>query len=136
MSLIEWKDSFKSGFPPIDHEHRLLISLINELFAKISARCSRDEVNYYLGEIHAQIEAHFALEEKLMRDSNFADYATHKEDHDRLLETIRDIMEEVKNDPEYDCEIVLGGKMSAWFGVHFRTLDGNLHAMAQSPAAT
>lgn len=128
MTLIEWNEKFETGFPPIDHEHRALISLINELFSKVSAKCSADEVGYYLGEIHVRIEAHFALEEKLMRDNRYAGYALHKENHDRLLETIRDIMDEVEREPGYDYETVLAGKISCWFGVHFRTLDRDFHA--------
>ena len=31
MKLIEWRDKFQLGIPAVDHEHRELINLINEL---------------------------------------------------------------------------------------------------------
>lgn len=127
MAFIAWKDAFKSGHPSVDHEHENLIILINEMHAKIGEDCPQDLIHQYLGEIHALVEAHFALEEKIMRDINYRDYAAHKEDHEDLLEEIRDIMEGVGNDTRADYKESLAHKMNAWFGVHFTTFDREFH---------
>ena len=66
MTLIAWKASFGSGHPSVDHEHKNLIALINEMYSKIGSDCSQDLIDHYLGEIHALVEAHFALEEKII----------------------------------------------------------------------
>ena len=71
MSLIEWKAEFSVGNAAVDHEHRELIQLINNVHAAISSRANRDRVAAGLGEIYAQIAAHFALEEKMMRDAGY-----------------------------------------------------------------
>ncbi len=123
MALLEWKNDYKTGFPSIDYEHEQLIQAINGMFANTPMAFVIDT----LGEIHALVEAHFALEEKIMRDSGYADFIPHKRDHDQLLEDIRDIMDDVESGRQTDVEADLQARMSSWFGTHFATLDRDLH---------
>ena len=37
MSLIEWKEEFSVGVPDVDHEHRELIALINQIHDRLEA---------------------------------------------------------------------------------------------------
>jgi hemerythrin-like metal-binding protein len=126
MVLIEWKQEFAVGVPEVDYEHRELIALINELAATLERQDSELGVEEFLGEIFARISAHFALEEKIMRERRYDQYEDHKADHERLLDDIRDIMDEYEDEQRFDRE-VLAGRLSAWFGVHFRTKDARLH---------
>ena len=126
MSLIEWKAEFSVGVPSIDHEHQELIALINRLNRQALEGASYARVSEALGEIFAQISAHFALEEKIMRDARYDAYPEHKEDHEDLLDEIRDIMDRVDYDGSYD-ESRLGRELERWFGEHFRTHDARLH---------
>ena len=133
MTLIEWKDEFSVGVAAVDHEHRELIALINALHADIGAGASRDTVIESLGEIYAQISAHFALEEKFMRESGYMAYAEHKEDHEILLDDLRDIMDQVEDDGSYG-EARLSSDLGFWFSEHFRTHDARLHSHAHKGA--
>jgi hemerythrin len=83
-------------------------------------------VNRVLGEIHAHISAHFALEERLMRAARYAEYAQHKDSHEQLLDQIRDLMDSFSADP-VDGRTRLQNSLSNWFGVHFATFDARLH---------
>lgn len=127
MALLKWKDDYRTGFGSIDYEHQNLILTINRIFENNTG----DPQNLLdaLGEIHALIEAHFALEEKIMRDQRYPAYIPHKQDHERLLDEIRDIMEAVEKDAELDTAASLGERLSAWFGIHFASLDKDLHSM-------
>lgn len=126
MNLIDWKDEFSVGVPSIDHEHKELIEEINALGAAAHQGANYDKVISALEEIFTQISAHFALEEKIMRDSGYDGYPEHKEDHEDLLDEIRDIMDRVDYDGSYD-EVRLGEELERWFGTHFRTHDARLH---------
>lgn len=126
MTLITWKDEFSVGVAEVDHEHRELIELINGLHDAIQEGASRDVVVSSLGEIYAQIAAHFALEEKSMLASHYPAYVSHKEDHETLLDDLRDIMDEVEDDGRYD-QSVLSRDLERWFSTHFRTHDAKLH---------
>ena len=126
MSLIEWRDDFSVGVASVDLEHRELIELINDLHALIGKNASAEEVVSMLGEIFAQISAHFALEEKYMLDSRYPRRAEHKADHELLLDELRDIMDLVDEDGSYD-EHGLSQDLQRWFTEHFRTHDALLH---------
>jgi hemerythrin-like metal-binding protein len=126
MKLLDWKLEFSVGNAAVDHEHRQLIDLINRIHADIGEGVDRDELASGLGEIYAQIAAHFALEEKIMRDADYAGYGRHKDDHESLLDQIADIIDTVESKGSYD-EGALSSALSLWFSEHFRTHDAQLH---------
>lgn len=126
MSLITWRDEFSVGVASVDHEHREMIELINELDHGMQDAAAHEEVVRALGEIYARIAAHFALEEKIMRDANYDHFGPHKADHEALLDTLADVMDAIENEGRYD-ERSLSAKMEHWFSEHFRTHDARLH---------
>ncbi len=126
MSLITWRDEFAVGIEAIDHEHREMIELINELDLAMGKNADHATVVDSLGEIYARIAAHFALEEKTMRDSHYSSYASHKQDHEVLLDELLDVIDSVDEDGDYDRED-LSQTLNRWFSDHFRTHDAKLH---------
>ena len=126
MALIEWKDEFSVGVPDVDYEHQKLISLINDLHGAMSSDDSDVTVMDFLGEIYAHVSAHFALEEKIMRERKYDQYAEHKADHEVLLDELRDIMDDYDARIDFD-EKAFGARLGAWFAEHFRTKDARLH---------
>jgi hemerythrin-like metal-binding protein len=132
MPLIEWKDEYAVGIPAVDHEHRTLIELINRLHARLTSEGAREAVIDFLGEVHAQISSHFALEEKIMRDLKYDGLAEHKADHESLLDDIRDIMDDYEAGAFDDAEGAFAERLGEWFGRHFRTLDARLHKFLEA----
>jgi hemerythrin len=126
MTLIEWKDEFSVGVPDVDHEHQELIGLINKLHAAMSGEHATFTVLDFLGEIYAHIAAHFALEEKIMRAHNYDEYQGHKDDHERLLDEIRDIMDDYEENAYFSDE-EFARRVEHWFSGHFKTRDSRLH---------
>ena len=132
MSLIQWKDEFKIGIQSVDHEHRGMIEMINKLHGKLAENADIGTIADFLGEIHALISAHFALEEKEMLEMAYDEFGEHKEDHEDLLDQIRDMMDELEQDPTGDVTRTLGERLNAWFTEHFRTRDARLHTFLVS----
>lgn len=134
MTLIEWKEQYSLGVPAIDHEHRELIDLINELYASVAGSATNTTtatdsdvtVADFLGELYARVGAHFALEEKIMRDNDYDEYRDHKADHERLLDDVRDLMDDYEDGVYVDVE-AFGKRLDEWFNEHFRTRDARLH---------
>lgn len=127
MPLIEWKDEFELGIASVDHEHRELVNLINELHARLDADATPELVGTFLGEIYMRISAHFALEETVMRDMRYDRQGPHKADHESLLEDVRDIMDAHDSGAYLDYESVLSDQLRTWFTRHFKTEDARLH---------
>lgn len=126
MSLITWKDEFSVGVTAVDLEHRELIELINGLDAAMQEHATQTTVMETLGEIYARISAHFALEEKVMREAGYDGFAGHKQDHELLLDQLLGIIDSVDDAGRYDRAGLSSG-LDAWFSDHFRTHDARLH---------
>lgn len=126
MQLLQWKPSFSLGIPAVDLEHRKLIEMINEVYARIDDEHDAESVQVALADIHAGISAHFALEERVMREAAYPEYAAHKDSHEDLLDEIRDMMDAHADQPETGREL-LRRSLSEWFGQHFSTFDARLH---------
>lgn len=126
MALIEWKDHYSVGIEAVDHEHRELIELINRVHEELVAEGGEAAVTAFLGEIFKGISAHFALEERFMREHGYDQLREHKVAHEQLLDEIRDIMDGYEADPEGSSR-QLSDELDAWFTVHFKTHDARLH---------
>ncbi|MDD9982005.1 MAG: hemerythrin family protein [Gammaproteobacteria bacterium] len=126
VPLLAWKSEYDLGIPDVDHEHRELFDLINELHASLFEPESLTTVSDFLGELFSRISSHFALEERLMRDGRYADFPAHKSDHERLLDEIRDLMDDYEDGGYADLER-FAVDLERWFSVHFSTHDAALH---------
>ena len=126
MSLIAWDEKFSVGVAAVDHEHRELIGLINDAHDRLMRPAANAAVPDFLGEIYARISAHFALEEQLMRAERYDRYGEHKQDHERLLDDLRDIMDDYEDGWDFD-EQRFAQRLRTWFTEHFRTHDARLH---------
>jgi hemerythrin len=126
MSLLQWKPEYSVGIESMDDEHREMIELINTTYEKLRADSDAGQIEECLGEILSTISMHFALEERMMKRASYSEYQAHKNDHENLLDQIRDLMDVFDQDP------VAGGRrleerLSAWFAGHFSSFDARLH---------
>jgi len=126
MSLIEWNDEFNLGVEEVDNDHRALVELINALHDAMSTGAGRADVVEGLFEIYTLVSEHFAREEAHMRDMRYMAYSEHKEDHEVLLDDLREIIEQVRAGGDYP-EARLSADLQYWFSEHFRTHDARLH---------
>jgi len=127
VALIEWREEFDTGVSEVDHEHKEIVDLINELHEAMGDDASRDEIGRFLGDVFAKISAHFALEETVMRKHNYDEYEDHKSDHEKLLDDLRDIMDDAEEDTGKNYKTALTESVRDWFVNHFKTKDARLH---------
>jgi hemerythrin len=126
MSLLQWKPQYSVGIQSMDDEHREMIDLINATYEKLKSDADADQVEEYLGEILSTISMHFALEEKIMRNAAYSEFQAHKDDHEVLLDRLRDLMDDFFVDPAGGSDRLEQG-LSDWFANHFSTFDARLH---------
>jgi len=126
MTLLTFKPEYSVGIDSMDFEHQQMIRLINEIYEEIKDRRDPESIERFLGEVHAAISMHFALEEKIMRNAGYAEYEDHKDDHEDLLDQIHEMIDVFHEDKDRGFE-VLQGRLSDWFTVHFSTFDARLH---------
>jgi len=126
MNLLQWKPEYSVGVDAIDEEHSHMIDLINEIYSQLESNADAIQVDECLGDIFSAISLHFALEERMMQRRNYVGFKEHKDDHEKLLDEIRKLMDEFIDSPVSGKE-QLGRCLSDWFTVHFASFDAQLH---------
>jgi hemerythrin-like metal-binding protein len=127
MAPLEWKDSYSVGVPAVDHEHQELIGLVNQLHGALASVRPEDSVAGIFGDLFRAISSHFALEERFMREHGYDQTTQHKADHERLLDELREIMDNHHDRKERSGEN-LTASVESWFANHFQTHDARLHS--------
>lgn len=126
MAPLEWKPEYSVGIASVDHEHRELIALVNRISEALASDQPVDEVEKVFGDLFRAISSHFALEERFMREHGYDQLRQHKADHERLLDALRDIMDDYREGrPEAGEHFI--GAVEAWFTDHFQSHDARLH---------
>mgnify|MGYP003446443471 CR=1 FL=1 len=126
MPLLQWKDNYSVGIEAVDHEHKELIELINKLYDELMAKGEPLVTSAFFGDLIKAISAHFALEERFMREHGYDQFPQHKEDHERLLDEILSLMDEFDRN-EMESRQDLAARLDVWFSSHFATHDARLH---------
>ena len=88
MPYLEWDPAFDTGIAGIDYEHRRLVGYLNDIHEAIAKGADPHGIAATLGDFHALASAHFALEEKIMRDRVCEIMDTYETESYRLGESL------------------------------------------------
>ena len=83
--LFHWSDDFSVGIQEIDEQHKELVDLLNQLHVAIHEHHGSETSRKILDELADYTRTHFAVEESLMRVSNYPEFAAHKQNHEELI---------------------------------------------------
>ena len=90
MVMMEWNEALKLGHSKIDRDHQKLIALINELGEAMAAGQGREVCGRVLAELIGYTKTHFAMEEHLMSQYQYAQSTAHMAEHAKL---VREVLE-------------------------------------------
>lgn len=85
MSDIQWKASYLTGHPLIDHQHEGLFRLMSELDDALQQPASEEEIWRRLEELALRVREHFHCEEHMMQQQGYPLLAEHRLSHHRIL---------------------------------------------------
>lgn len=88
MPLMEWNDKLSVGVAQFDTEHKKLVAMVNELFDAVQGGRGKDALGSILDGLIAYTKTHFANEERYMQQHGYADFATHKAEHEALAKQV------------------------------------------------
>jgi hemerythrin len=97
MALMEWRDSYATGIPAMDQQHKQFMELINRMDDAVRISIKNPAIRDVLAELVQFTKSHFAQEEKLMQETGFAAMDGHCQLHQKLLRAVTDVMEKVKS---------------------------------------
>ena len=88
--LLVWSSDLSVGLNSIDEQHKILISLINELHSAMKARRSRSELLNIIDELKNYTVTHFGFEEELFAKYGYPDTPAHIEQHRKFVDQVVD----------------------------------------------
>jgi hemerythrin len=86
--FFQWSDSFSVGIPEIDEQHKVLVSLLNQLHAAFRERNGTQASREILDRLAEYTRTHFLLEESLMRISRYPGLDEHRAQHEDLIKQV------------------------------------------------
>jgi len=127
--------------PEIDSEHRILFRIAEDLDLAVGLRAGPDQVNPVLREFVACAAAHFAHEERLMRDAGCPSYHWHELQHETTAARVASLQKRSeRGDP--DAIPLLLQFLDDWMKDHIRLSDRMMvaylhnHRLARTAEAT
>ncbi len=128
---IKWDDSFLIGIEELDYEHKVLIDDINKLHGELARQDKRSEIEKCLGDIYARMQAHFALEEHVMKEHQYRFYDEHKREHEKLLDGYTEYMMQILNDKVVSFSNPIEDTLRYWVVNHIGSSDKKMSLMVQ-----
>ncbi len=126
MPLIDWDDSFCVGVSNMDSQHRILILRINELFDAMQAGHGKKMLKQTLSAMTAYTLFHFATEERFMKEANYPDMASHKEEHAYFIANVRKFSEEFEQGRTIGLSDRILSFLAQWLRNHIKKSDKQL----------
>lgn len=130
-SLLEWNDSFLIGITELDHEHQILIKDINRLHGELAGHDQKSDIEKCLGDIYARMQAHFALEEHVMKEHGYEYFDEHRREHRELLDTYTEYMMQFLNAAGLSSTDPIKEVLTHWVIDHITTSDKKMSLMVQ-----
>ena len=130
-TIFKWDDSFLIGIEELDHEHQVLIDDINRLHEELARRKEKSELEKCLGDIYARMQAHFALEEHVMKEHGYKFFDEHKREHSELLDTYTEYMVQFLNDTGVSLSDPIKNVLTRWVIDHITSSDRKMSLMVQ-----
>jgi hemerythrin-like metal-binding protein len=97
MDYLDWNSISHTGIASIDYDHQRLVAMLNEIHHLVEQSAEQCTISDGLADFCALVEAHFALEKRIMQEENLPDLQGRRDTHHRLLDQAREIMEGYEN---------------------------------------
>ena len=128
-TLFQWDDSLLIGIEELDHEHKVLIEDINRLHDELNRHEEKSEIEKCLGDIYVRMQAHFALEEHVMKEHGYKFFDEHKLQHEEFLDSYNDYMVQFMNDTGVSSSHPIEDTLARWVINHIITSDKKMSLM-------
>ncbi|HRW60478.1 conserved hypothetical protein [Candidatus Defluviicoccus seviourii] len=123
MPMIQWTQEFTTGVEAIDNDHKVLISLINQLGEAIRSGEPQPTVRRVLDELVEYTSYHFNREEALMEACRYPDLEAHRRTHTTLKVQVADIRDRYARHPEAVHAREILALLKNWLSAHIMGRD-------------
>ena len=124
MAIFEWKSEYDTGVEEIDNQHKVLVSLINELSGLVGENFDRGAAEQVFCKLKKYTVFHFATEESLMAQYHYVerDLHAHLLQHRQFEEEIASVQHDFSQISIEDCNVILS-YLTNWLIKHICKVD-------------
>ena len=106
MAHLEWNENYSVRIKAMDDFQKKLIGIIDELNNGVKSDCADEALHKIFSELPVYTKYHFTEEEDLMSQYDYPELSSHKEEHDKLIETLQDLQKQF-DERKSDLMIIL-----------------------------
>lgn len=121
MPLVAWTAKLETGIASIDGQHRKLVDTINILHEAMKTGKGKDKAGEVTDFLLSYTKEHFAFEEKLLADAGYPALTQHREDHNRLIGQVEDLVQRRQGNRLLTIE--LSDFLGKWITGHIQGRD-------------
>ncbi len=85
MPVIKWNSAYSIGIDEIDEQHKILLSIINELYDAHSKGMGQVVIADTINKLFDYTNEHFTMEQEMHLQYKFPHAAAHKEEHNEFV---------------------------------------------------
>lgn len=120
--FFKWLPEYNVHIRTIDDQHQELVNILNRLFIAVFSRESATAISGILDALVCYTETHFALEERLMRQAEYADFEAHKLEHGKLMAELDRLCKKCLSE-EKPTYFEMLGFLKRWLRGHIQGVD-------------
>lgn len=119
-----WKDSYRVGVEQIDHQHKELFRMTEELISAVKRGATKEDYEKALGFLQDYVVEHFRDEEAYFASQHYQGLPAHRAEHRAFTATVADYGRRLKENG-FDEKTLkdLAGTVTAWLIYHVVDTD-------------
>jgi hemerythrin len=94
--MIVWRDDLNIGVPAVDAQHQQMVLIMNDFLQACAEQRGKSKIMETLDFLLHYTATHFGDEEQVMRDHHYPDYDNHKQEHERFLQDVMILRQQVE----------------------------------------
>lgn len=125
MAYFSWSNDLSVGNDFIDRDHRKLVDMVNALYNALSEGRANDVMGKVLNNLIVYTKEHFQREEAEMQRIKYAQYISHKQEHDRLIREVEQLRQKFDAGGNLNA-VQVGSMLGDWLRNHIQKVDVQL----------
>lgn len=122
MPIIDWSESYSVKIAEIDRQHQKLIAMINDLNDAMKEGKGKNVLGKIISGLASYTKTHFKTEERYFDRYNYPGTETHKKEHEKFVQTVRNFQQEFENG-QIMLTIDVMSFLSDWLVKHIKGSD-------------
>lgn len=133
---LQWNDDLMVGYKGIDDQHKEIFVNAESLIDACQKGKGKNVVGEMIEFLSNYVVEHFGVEENLMKDNDYPDFVSHKNQHDLMIEKMKDLKNTLESEgPSLQIVILTNRTVVNWLVSHINTTDKKLGAYLKERTA-